>query len=210
MSQNLPTRSFRDFLLRHPNHLFLAAANNRNVIITQRFHAAPVQANRDFSWQTQVPEVSRSADPQTSNNLQKSHFSVRSNAVIPPELASTARSQIILWRGKITTILTRPPLSSDLIKLIRLPLKDVWNKSSSAFSLQRTWTYNTTGSINGYVDRFLIYTSSPRHTETAIDVGQRIFQNPEVCGQAFPFLLSPSVLFQLFFFVFALAPTFGQ
>ena len=49
MSQNLPDRSLRDFLsLRHPNHFVLAGANNRNVIITYRFLAASVQANRDF------------------------------------------------------------------------------------------------------------------------------------------------------------------
>ena len=30
------------------NHLLLAGVKNRNVIITQRFHAAPDQANRDF------------------------------------------------------------------------------------------------------------------------------------------------------------------
>ena len=49
MSKNLSKRSPRDFLsLRHPNHLVLAGANNRNVIITYRFHAPPVQANRDF------------------------------------------------------------------------------------------------------------------------------------------------------------------
>ena len=29
------------------NHLLLAGVKNRNVIITQRFHAAPDQANRD-------------------------------------------------------------------------------------------------------------------------------------------------------------------
>ena len=47
MSQNLPKRSLRDFLsLRHPNHFVLAGANNRNVIITYRFLAAPVQVNR--------------------------------------------------------------------------------------------------------------------------------------------------------------------
>ena len=32
----------------HPNHLVLAGTNNRNVIITYRFLATPVQANRDF------------------------------------------------------------------------------------------------------------------------------------------------------------------
>ena len=49
MSQNLPKRSLRNFLsLRHPNHFVLAGANNRNVIITCRFLAATVQANRDF------------------------------------------------------------------------------------------------------------------------------------------------------------------
>ena len=51
MSQNLPKRSLRDFLsLRHPNHFVLVGANNRNVIITYRFLAAPVQANRDFFY----------------------------------------------------------------------------------------------------------------------------------------------------------------
>ena len=36
----------RDFLfVSHPNHLLLAGVNNRNVIITQRFHVAPDQAN---------------------------------------------------------------------------------------------------------------------------------------------------------------------
>ena len=51
MSQNLPKRSLRDFLsLRHPNHFVLAGANNRNVIITYRFLAAPVQENRDFLY----------------------------------------------------------------------------------------------------------------------------------------------------------------
>ena len=49
MSQNLPERSLRNFLsLRHPNHFVLAGAKNRNVIITYRFLAAPVRANRDF------------------------------------------------------------------------------------------------------------------------------------------------------------------
>ena len=32
-----------------PNHLVLAGTNNRNVIITYRFLAAPVLANRDSS-----------------------------------------------------------------------------------------------------------------------------------------------------------------
>ena len=49
MSQNLPERSLRDFLsLRHPKYFVLARANNRNVIITYRFLAGPVRANRDF------------------------------------------------------------------------------------------------------------------------------------------------------------------
>ena len=49
MSQNLPERSLRDFLsLRDPNHFVLAGANIGNVIITYRFLAAPVRANRDF------------------------------------------------------------------------------------------------------------------------------------------------------------------
>ena len=53
MSQNLPivSCSFGIFcVLRHPNHFVLAGANNRNVIITYRFLAAPVQANRDFFY----------------------------------------------------------------------------------------------------------------------------------------------------------------
>ena len=37
-------------VLRHPNHFVLAGANNRNVIITYRFLAAPVEANRDFLY----------------------------------------------------------------------------------------------------------------------------------------------------------------
>ena len=42
MSQNQPKGSLRGFsVLRHPNHLLLAGMNNRNVIITQRFHSAP-------------------------------------------------------------------------------------------------------------------------------------------------------------------------
>ena len=53
MSHNLRNRSLLHFLsLRHPKQLLLVGANNRNVIITQRFHAAPVQANRDFFWHT--------------------------------------------------------------------------------------------------------------------------------------------------------------
>ena len=53
MSQNLPivSCSFGIFcVLRQPNHFVLAGANNRNVIITYRFLAAPVQANRDFFY----------------------------------------------------------------------------------------------------------------------------------------------------------------
>ena len=53
MSQNLPIISgpFGMFcVLRHPNHFVFAGANNRDVIITYRFLAAPVQANRDFSY----------------------------------------------------------------------------------------------------------------------------------------------------------------
>ena len=53
MSQNLPIISgpFGIFcVLRHPNHFVFAGANNRDVIITYRFLVAPVQANRDFSY----------------------------------------------------------------------------------------------------------------------------------------------------------------
>ena len=53
MSQNLPIVSgpFGIFcVLRHPNYFVLAGANNRNVIITYRLLAAPVQANRDFFY----------------------------------------------------------------------------------------------------------------------------------------------------------------
>ena len=52
-AQNLPIVSgpFGIFcVLRHPNHFVLAGANNRNVIITYRFLAAPVQANREFFY----------------------------------------------------------------------------------------------------------------------------------------------------------------
>ena len=55
MSQNLPIVSgpLGIFcILRHPYHFVLAGANNRNVIITYRFLAAPVRANRDFLWYT--------------------------------------------------------------------------------------------------------------------------------------------------------------
>ena len=37
-------------VLRHLNHLLLAGANNRSVIVTYQFLAAPVQANRGFFW----------------------------------------------------------------------------------------------------------------------------------------------------------------
>ena len=54
MSQNLPIVSCCFIgifcVLRHPNHFVLAGANNRNVIITYRFLAAPVQANREFFY----------------------------------------------------------------------------------------------------------------------------------------------------------------
>ena len=50
MSQNQPKRSLRGFsVLRHLNGLLLAGMNNRNVIITQRFHSTPDLGNRDFS-----------------------------------------------------------------------------------------------------------------------------------------------------------------
>ena len=39
-------------VLRHPNHLLFAGANDKNVTITQRFHATHVKTNRDFSWHT--------------------------------------------------------------------------------------------------------------------------------------------------------------
>ena len=53
MSQNLPIVSgpFGIFcVLRHPNHFVLVGANNRNVIVTYRFLAAPFQVNRDFFY----------------------------------------------------------------------------------------------------------------------------------------------------------------
>ena len=40
---------FGIFFLRHPNLLLLAGANNRNVIITQPFHAAIVNKNKNNS-----------------------------------------------------------------------------------------------------------------------------------------------------------------
>ena len=53
MSQNLPNVSGPFGILcvlHHPNHFVLAGENNRNVIITYQFLAAPVQANRDFFY----------------------------------------------------------------------------------------------------------------------------------------------------------------
>ena len=51
MSQNLPKRSLEDNLsLHHPKHFVLAGTNNKNVIITYRFLATPVQANQDFFY----------------------------------------------------------------------------------------------------------------------------------------------------------------
>ena len=52
MSQHLPKQGIRDSLFYVILTVLLASANNRNVIITQRFHAAPVQANREFFWHT--------------------------------------------------------------------------------------------------------------------------------------------------------------
>ena len=43
---------FGIFCLYVIHHFVLAGANNRNVIITYRFLAAPVRANRDFFWYT--------------------------------------------------------------------------------------------------------------------------------------------------------------
>ena len=49
MSQNVPEWPLRGFLsLRHPNHFVLASGNNRKVIITYRFLAAPVQVESRF------------------------------------------------------------------------------------------------------------------------------------------------------------------
>ena len=51
-ASNLPKRSLQKFLVYailqpgHPDHLLLEGANNRNVKISHRFLAAPVQANR--------------------------------------------------------------------------------------------------------------------------------------------------------------------
>ena len=52
MSKNLPIVSgpFGIFcVLRHPTHFVLAGTNNRNVIITYRFLAAPVKQIEIFS-----------------------------------------------------------------------------------------------------------------------------------------------------------------
>ena len=45
-------------VLRYPNHILLAGMKNRNIIITPRFHAAPVQAIQDFFWYTDCTTVS--------------------------------------------------------------------------------------------------------------------------------------------------------
>ena len=41
-------------VLLNPNHILLAGVNNRNVIIIQRFYAAPDQANLDFFWRLYI------------------------------------------------------------------------------------------------------------------------------------------------------------
>ena len=42
VSQNQPKQSLRIFsVLHHPNHLLLVGVDNRNIMITQLFHAAP-------------------------------------------------------------------------------------------------------------------------------------------------------------------------
>ena len=53
MSQNVPIVSSPSGIfcvLRHPNHFVLAGSNNRNVIMTYPFLAAPVEANGDFFY----------------------------------------------------------------------------------------------------------------------------------------------------------------
>ena len=53
VSQNQPIVSCSSGIfcvLRHPNHFLLAGANNRNVNMTYRFLAAPVQANLNFFY----------------------------------------------------------------------------------------------------------------------------------------------------------------
>ena len=52
MSQNIPKRSLREILFYVTLSISQAGANNRNVVITYRFLAALVQANRDFFWHT--------------------------------------------------------------------------------------------------------------------------------------------------------------
>ena len=56
-------------VLRHPSHLVLAGANNRNVIITYRFLAAPVQANRDFFWHILTVHFNCNYFPQYTREL---------------------------------------------------------------------------------------------------------------------------------------------
>ena len=42
VSQNQPKQSIWAFsVLHHPNHFMLVGMNNKNIIITQQFHAAP-------------------------------------------------------------------------------------------------------------------------------------------------------------------------
>ena len=51
VSQNQPKQSLRRFSVLHlPNHLLLVGVDNRNIIITQLFHAAPT--NQNFLWYT--------------------------------------------------------------------------------------------------------------------------------------------------------------
>ena len=84
MSQNLPIVGgpFGIFcVLRHPNHFVLAGANNRqepgahqiwwapDVIITYRFLAVPVQANRDFFWHILTVHFNCNYFPQYTREL---------------------------------------------------------------------------------------------------------------------------------------------
>ena len=112
MSQNLPKRSLQDFQsLRHPNHFVLAGANNRIVMITYRFVAAPVQANRDFfyidcmtvyfnckyfPWYTrELLECLLGISPSGRNPCGGNH-QLRANVNVSPFLTSTVFSIFIV------------------------------------------------------------------------------------------------------------------
>ena len=74
-------------VLRHPNHFVLAGGNNRNVIITYRFLAAPVQANREFFYIDCMLYISTVS---TFLNIRASYWSASSGIRLLDEISAGA------------------------------------------------------------------------------------------------------------------------